>query len=133
MSNDVNNNIDCIEIQGRTYVPLDSIKEQKSTSHGYTNFVCIRTYSAGVHCGYLESQNGKEVVLRDAIRIWYWDGAFTLSDLALNGVAKPDNCRFGVPLDKITLTEAIEIIPCTEKARKSIQSVKPESKHNDED
>lgn len=124
-------NIDCIEIQGRTYVPLDSVNEN-GNSHGLTNFVCVRTYSAGVHCGYLELQNGKEVILRDAIRIWYWDGAFTLSDLAVNGVASPDKCRFGVTLDKIILTEAIEIIPCTNKARKSIQSVKPESKHDNE-
>lgn len=116
--------IDCIEIEGVKYMPVEQANMAKRNG---MDFVCVRTYSAGVHCGYLESRNGKEVILRDSIRIWYWDGAFTLSEFAKSGVKKPDTCKFGVPLDKIILTEAIEIIPCTEEARKSIQSVEPKT------
>lgn len=85
--------------------------------------VLVRTYSAGVHVGLLKSRDGKEVVLTNARRIWYWDGAASLSQLAMDGTSKPHNCKFPCSVDEILLTEAIEIIPVTEKARQSIDSV----------
>ena len=87
-------------------------------------YVCIRTYSAGVHCGYLKERNGKEVKLVNARRIWKWAGAFTLSELAVNGVEKPHECKISCTVPRIYLTEAIEIIPMTAKAKKSIEEVK---------
>jgi len=87
-------------------------------------YVIVRTYSAGVFAGNLERKNGKEVELSDARRIWYWEGAATLSQLAMEGTSKPDKCNFPCPVEKIILTEAIEIISTTDKAEKSIRSVK---------
>ena len=87
--------------------------------------VIVRTYSAGVHYGELESQNGKEVVLKNTIRIWYWKGAASLSQLAYEGVKNPDECKFAMSIPEITLTEAIEIIPCSESAIENIEGVKP--------
>ncbi|MCF6147309.1 MAG: hypothetical protein E3K37_01480 [Candidatus Kuenenia sp.] len=86
-------------------------------------YVIVRTYSAGVFAGYLQSRNGKEAVLRDARRIWYWDGAATLSQLAMEGTKKPGNCKFPQPVTCVTLTEAIEILACTEAAKESIEGV----------
>jgi hypothetical protein len=85
--------------------------------------VICRTYSAGVFFGVLKSREGKEVVLTDARRIWYWDGAASLSQLALDGTSKPANCKFPAPVAEVLLTEAIEIIPTTEKAQASIAAV----------
>lgn len=87
-------------------------------------YVLVRTYSAGVHVGMLKSRNGKEVTLTNARRIWYWEGAATLSQLAMDGTSKPENCKFPCAVNEILLTEAIEIIPITDKARESIASVK---------
>jgi hypothetical protein len=86
-------------------------------------YVIVRTYSAGVHAGVLKSREGKEVVLTDARRIWYWDGAASLSQLAVDGTSKPQNCKFPIAVPEILLTEAIEIIPTTDKAQASIASV----------
>ena len=86
-------------------------------------YVIVRTFSAGVHAGTLKSREGKEAVLTNARRLWYWDGAASLSQLAVDGVRKPQNCKFPQEVSEITLTEAIEILPCSEKARKSIGSV----------
>jgi len=86
-------------------------------------YVVVRTYSAGVHTGELVSQKGKEVVLKNSRRIWYWKGATTLSQLAMEGVKYPDECKFAQPVDSITLTEAIEIIPCKPEAVKNIKAV----------
>ena len=76
--------------------------------------VIVRTYSAGVHFGTLASREGKEVVLHNARRIWHWDGAFTLSAVAEKGVKNTSKLSVSVP--EILLTEAIEIIPCSEAA-----------------
>jgi len=86
--------------------------------------VCmVRTYSAGVFLGTLKSREGKEVVLTDARRMWYWDGAASLSQLATEGTSKPNNCKFPAPVSEVLLTEAIEIIPATEAAIASIAAV----------
>jgi hypothetical protein len=83
----------------------------------------VRTYSAGVFAGYLESRNGKEVVLRDARRLWYWKGAASLSQLAVEGVKYPDQCKFPVAVPRVELTEAIEILDVTPMAKECILSV----------
>lgn len=109
--------VDEVVIDGETYV------KKGGTSPLADNYVIIRTYSAGVHAGELASRDGKEVVLNNARRIWYWDGAASLSQMAVDGVSKPDNCKFSVEVPEITLTEAIEILPCTTKAQKNIKGV----------
>ena len=86
-------------------------------------FVIVRTYTAGVFAGTLKKRNGKEVELTNARRLWYWQGAASLSQLAVNGTSKPDQCKFPVSVPSVTLTEAIEILDVTPEARKSIESV----------
>ncbi len=85
----------------------------------------IRTYSAGVFAGLLVSQKGKEVVLKDARRIWRWAGAASLSQLAVDGTSQPQACKFPVEVPEVLLTEVIEILSMTEKAWASIKGVPP--------
>jgi hypothetical protein len=86
-------------------------------------YVIIRTYSAGCFVGYLVSRKGKEVVLTQARRLWYWAGAASLSQLAQSGTSRPQDCKFPEPVDRIELTEAIEVIDVTEKGKISIEGV----------
>ena len=111
-----------IEINGVTYIPKDSVQQMAPKLDGM-EYCMVRTYSAGVFAGYIESRNGKEVLLRNARRIWRWAGAVDLCQLSTEGTKDPTNCKFPAPVDKVLLTEAIEIIPITEKARKIIQEV----------
>ena len=83
--------------------------------------VIVRTYSAGVHFGTLAARDGKEVTLTNARRIWYWEGAFTLSAVATKGVNANSNLSVAVP--EIMLTEAIEIILCTEEAAACLRAL----------
>ena len=86
--------------------------------------VCVvRTYSAGVFFGLLAERNGKEAVVKDARRLWYWDGAASLSQLANEGVKKPKTCKFPAPVSEVLLTEVIEIIPATDAAIENIKAV----------
>ena len=88
-----------------------------------SDYKIVRTYSAGVFAGEIESREGKEVTMRNARRIWYWDGAASLSQLAVDGTSKPAKCKFPVAVDRVVLTEAIEILDVTDKARASIEGV----------
>jgi len=104
-----------IEINGVEYVRKPTTKDKE--------YVIVRTYSAGVFAGYLKTRNGQEVELLGARRIWYWAGAASLSQLAIDGTNDAKNCKFPGPVASIILTQAIEIIPATAKATKSIKAV----------
>jgi hypothetical protein len=86
-------------------------------------YCMVRTYSAGVFAGTIKKRRGKEVLLTGARRIHYWDGAASLSQLATDGTSKPKNCRFPVAVNEVLLTEVIEIITITDKAKASIDGV----------
>lgn len=87
----------------------------------------IRTNRAGVfYAEVIESTPtlaGVIVKLKDCRRLWYWDGAASLSQLAMEGVTKPGNCKFTVTVPEMMVVDVIEILPCTEKAVKSIDAV----------
>lgn len=87
------------------------------------DYVIVRTTSAGVFAGILTKKDGMEVTLKNARRLWYWDGAASLSQLAVEGVSKPQNCKFPREVPSVILTQAIEILPVTKTARKSIERV----------
>lgn len=106
--------METITINGKRFVEAEP---------AVSTYSLIRTYSAGVHFGIVTKRDGKEVYLKNARRIWYWDGAASLSQMAVDGVKKPENCKFSVAVPSIIVTEAIEIIPCTETAAKCILEV----------
>ena len=86
-------------------------------------YVIVRTYSAGVFAGNLVSRKGQEVVLKNARRLWYWSGAASLSQLAVEGVKDPSQCKFPVEIPIVELLQAIEIIYCSKKSKESIKGV----------
>ena len=90
--------------------------------------VVIRSYGAGVFYGTLaeaEPTDDKYTVeLTDARRLWYWDGAATLTQLAAEGVTAPNNCKFTMRSESVVVTSVIEIHGATEKAIKSVEAVK---------
>lgn len=99
------------------------MKTKKPKKNQTMKYVIVRTYSAGVLAGELESRTGREVVLRNARRIWYWAGAASLSELAMLGTSKPEECKFPCVVDRVELLEVIEILDVTPAARKSIENV----------
>lgn len=103
-------------IDGVEYVP-----KKESICDG--KYIIVRTFSAGVFAGTLKSRDGKEVTLTNARRIWYWEGAASLSQLAMDGTSAPEKCKFPMPVDEVTLTEVIEILATTPRAEASIKGV----------
>lgn len=86
-------------------------------------YVVIRTHSAGVFVGKLVDAEGDAVELHDARRIWYWEGAATLSQIAQEGVKLPEACKFPQPVDQIILFNVIEIIKVQPAALENIKNV----------
>lgn len=90
--------------------------------------VIIRADRAGVFFGTLKEKYstpaGVEVVLQNSRRLWYWDGAASLSQLAMEGVKIPERCKFTVIVPEHNVMQVVEIIPCSEEAIKSIESVR---------
>lgn len=79
--------------------------------------ICMfRTYSAGVHFGKLEERNGKECLVSNSRRVFYWEKACSLSQLAVDGSGDLDKCKIAMQLNSLLLTEVIEIIPMESKA-----------------
>lgn len=85
--------------------------------------VIVRGDRSGVFFGTLAEKDGQEVKLENCRRLWYWDGAASISQLAVDGTSNPGGCRFTVTVDEIEILDAIEIIPCTKKAIKIIERV----------
>lgn len=89
------------------------------------NYVIVRADRAGVFFGNLVSKEGSEVTLNECRKLFYWDGAAAIEQIALDGIS-PENvkdCKFTVTVENATILGVIQILPCTEKAVKSIQSV----------
>ena len=91
----------------------------KQTAPKKLPYVVVRTYSAGVHVGELKSRKGKEVVLVNTRRLWKWCGAFTLSEVAVEGIK--DGSKPSIAIPQIILTEAIEIIKTSAVAEKILR------------
>ena len=82
--------------------------------------VCvIRTYSAGVHIGKVLQVSETTVLLENSNRLYQWREAFTLSEVSQNGIGSGSRIACAVP--KLLLTQVIEILPTTEKARNSYE------------
>ena len=109
-----------IEINGEIYIKKSDAQQIEKPKGDY---VVVRTYSAGVHAGYLKSRDGKEVVLTNTRRLWYWKGAATLSQIAGTGITNTKDCKFPAVIAEITLLEAIEVLPCTDKAKSIIEGI----------
>lgn len=108
------------EVENRRNQLLDEMEKQKSKGMKY---VIARTYSAGVFAGFLFKESGKEVTLKNARRLWSWHGSASLSQMAVTGTSKPNQCKFPVAVPEVRLKEVIEIIQTTKEGQKSIEGV----------
>ena len=88
-------------------------------------FYIVRADRAGVFFGRIRERVGSEVTMTDVRRLWSWNGACSLSQMAVEGVKEPRTCKFTVVVPEMTILGAIEIIPASEAAVKSIEAVKP--------
>ena len=92
--------------------------------HENKNYVIVRGDRSGVFFGELKERSGQEVELRNARKLWYWDGAAAVEQIAKDGVKNQSGCKFTVSVDSMIITDAIQVIPCTKSAAENIMAVK---------
>lgn len=116
-----------IKIDEIEYVRKDSVQKQAKEVDGM-KYCVIRSYGAGVFCGYVKEQksdvNGVNVVLINSRRIFYWSGACSLSQLAVEGSKNIGDCKIALVVPEQFISNVIEIIPMTETAKDIIQGAK---------
>lgn len=89
-------------------------------------YVIVRTYAMGVFAGVLDPATTETTkVLTQARRLWYWQGAASLSEMATRGTSKPEGCKFPAPVSRVELTspQGFEVLDVTPAARASIEAV----------
>jgi len=87
-------------------------------------YCIIRTYASGVHAGILVDQQGRQVELQDARRIWRFDvksHGLSLSEVANHGTTD-SRSKVCEAVPAITILDALEIIPCSARATEVIRS-----------
>ncbi len=85
--------------------------------------VVLRTYASGVHFGTLVAQDGRQIELRDARRLWRWHTGgkgISLSEIAMTGI-DPSRSRIAVTVPQMTILDGLEIIPATDEAAATIE------------
>lgn len=114
--------IETIEINGEKFIRQSDVRNDAPDLDGM-EYKLIRGDRSGVFAGFVESRNGKEVILRQARRLWYWSGAASLSQLAEEGVKNPDACKFPKEMKRVRITDVIEEIDVSDLAYESIKGV----------
>ena len=120
--------IDLLDNLQEKDISTNESKITKQTANSIDDFllneyVIVRTLSAGVFAGTLRRKVGNEVELHNTRRIWYWEGAASLSQLAEEGTSNPIKCKFPIEVSKVLLIGVIEILKVSDKAEKSIKEV----------
>lgn len=87
-------------------------------------YYIVRTREAGVFFGEIKERSSKEITMKNVRKLWYWEGACAVEQIAVAGVAKPEYCKFTVVVDEMIIANPIQIIPCSDKSKKSIDGVK---------
>ena len=82
------------------------------------NKICIvRAYESGVHFGEVtetrDKAHGLSVTLKNSRRVHYWEGAASLSQMAIEGIKSG---RIAMVLPEIQVENVCEIIPMSDAA-----------------
>ena len=100
------------------------IKNLKEGINMENKYYIIRGDRSGVFFGQIAGRNGQEVELRNVRKLWCWEGACAVEQLAVDGVTRPNSCKFTVVVPAMVVTDAIQILPCSDKAAKILGEVK---------
>ena len=87
-------------------------------------YFIVRADRAGVFFGKIKERSHDEITMTDVRKLFYWDGACAVEELATNGTKRPKNCKFTLTIPEMIIANPIQVIPCTDEAVKSISEVK---------
>jgi hypothetical protein len=83
----------------------------------------VRTDRAGVFYGEVKSKTKDAIVMTNVRKIFYWNGACAVEELALNGTKLPNDCKLTVTIPEMEIASPIQIIPCSKESVKILNSI----------
>lgn len=99
--------------------------ETKKTKSALINETVIaRIERAGVFMGILAHIDSDIVRLTNVRRIYYWEGALSVTDMASNGI-KSGKVTKPCEVVEFNRTALVEINKCSDKAAECITAIKP--------
>jgi len=107
------------------YIRADSVSQKMADEVDGLKYCVVRTYSAGVHIGYVMDfgeKHPQQATILKSRRLHQWAGAASLSQVSIDGV--DGSSRIAVEIPEITLTDVIEVIPCSEKSAEFFKGAK---------
>ena len=121
-------NIDDLTIkQARELTSLFGTHQATGPTSPHIGKKCIiRSYASGVHFGTLVSQDGRQIELSNARRLWSWDVSphgISLSEVAIYGPVGPRS-KICCAVAAISILDGIEVIPCTDESARVIEEAK---------
>ena len=86
--------------------------------------IIARIDRAGVFHGTLDYIDNEIIRIKDARRIYYWNGALSVTDIAAKGIT---GGKVTIPVTTVEFMSGkiIELNECSEEASKSIEAIKP--------
>ena len=87
-------------------------------------YYIVRADRAGVFFGKIKEQSHDMVTMTNVRKIFYWDGACAVEEIATIGTKKPDKCKITVEIPEMVIADPIQIIPCTDTAVEVLSGVK---------
>ena len=86
--------------------------------------IIARIERAGVFHGTLDHIDNDIMRLKDARRIYYWNGALSVTDIAAKGIT---GGKVTIPVTTVEFMsdKIVELNECSEDASKSIETIKP--------
>ena len=85
-------------------------------------YYIVRSDRAGVFFGQIKKRNPNSIVMTNVRKIFYWDGAAAVEQIAIDGVN--GNSKLTVVVAEMEIERAIQIIPCSEKSVKNLKGQK---------
>lgn len=83
----------------------------------------IRSDKAGVFFGQVVSYSTEEAVLKNARKIYYWEGAHSVEELATRGTQNPGGCKLTCVVPEMVILLPCQIIPCQPAACISLSQI----------
>ncbi len=83
----------------------------------------VRTDRAGVFYGEIKSKTKNSITMTNVRKIFYWDGACAVEELALNGTSKPNNCKLTVIIPEMEIASPIQILPCSKNSVEILNAI----------
>lgn len=91
----------------------------------YQGYHIIRCYEAGVFFAQIKAHDkaNRIITLQNARKIFYWEGAAAVEQIAMEGVKNRAASKFTMVVPEMDVANPIQIIPCTREAVECINLV----------